>query len=227
MPKPIIVAVSVASACLALAAGACTSDKAPTSTASTASRPEPAGSTAPSQTPVLIWPAPGDPLERARAAALEPAVKEHLTFHVHAHLDVFLDGRPVTVPAGIGINIKDPGVRSFPGVDGSTTYGGIERCGQPCISPLHTHDVTGILHTESARLRPNTLGEFFVEWGVPLSDSCVGEYCVPERAIAVYVDGKAYQRDPRGIELTDMREIAVVIGTPPAEIPSTGDFSQA
>ena len=41
------------------------------------------------------------------------------------------------------------------------------------------------------------------------------------------VDGKRYAGDPHDIELTDLEEIAVVIGTPPAEIPSTADFSQA
>lgn len=36
----------------------------------------------------------------------------------------------------------------------------------PCISPLHTHDTTGSLHTESATAVPNRLGQFFTEWGV-------------------------------------------------------------
>lgn len=92
----------------------------------------------------------------------------------------------------------------------------LERCGEPCISPLHTHDATGIIHTESKRPEPNTLGQFFTEWGVRL----------PAK-IAVYVDGKPYRQDPRAIELTDRREIAIVIGTPPAQIPKTADFSNA
>ena len=41
-------------------------------------------------------------------AGLEPAQREHLDYHVHAHLDIFLDGRPVVIPAGIGINVDDP-----------------------------------------------------------------------------------------------------------------------
>jgi len=35
------------------------------------------------------------------------------------------------------------------------------------------------------------------------------------------VDGKPDTGDPRLIELEDKREIAIVIGSPPAEIPST------
>lgn len=176
--------------------------------------------------PAVSWPAPPDPLQRAVEAGLEPDVKEHHTNHVHAHLDVFVDGTPVTVPSGIGINTDDPDVRTFPDADGSTGYGGIDECRKPCISPLHTHDATGVIHTESATPEPNTLGEFFIEWGVRLDDSCVGEYCNPE-PIAFYLNGEPYTQDPRAIELTDHLEIAVVIGTPPPEIPETADFSGA
>jgi hypothetical protein len=173
-----------------------------------------------------LWPAPPDPLERTVAAGLEPERKEFLIHHVHAHLDVFVDGEPIAVPAGIGINIDDPDVHRFKEPDGSVSYGGITLCRKPCISPLHTHDGTGIIHTESASPEPNTLGQFFTEWGVRLSDSCVGEYCSPQ-PIAFYVDGKPYTQDPRAIELTDRKEIAIVIGTPPPEIPKTADFSKA
>jgi hypothetical protein len=168
---------------------------------------------------------PPDPLERTVAAGLEPAPKEHRTNHVHAHLDVFVDGQAIVVPAGIGINIDDPDVRTFDEPDGSVSYGGIELCAKPCISPLHTHFATGIIHTESASSEPNALGEFFSEWGVALSDSCVGEYCSP-KPIAFYVNGEPHTGDPSTIELTDHKEIAIVIGTPPPQIPSTADFSK-
>jgi hypothetical protein len=171
------------------------------------------------------WAAPADPLGRTVAAGLRPEPKEHLTYHVHAHLDVFVNGKHVTVPAGIGINIKDPEVKVFTDTpDGSKAYGGIELCAKACISPLHTHDNTGIVHTESATATGNRLGQFFTEWGVPLSRTCVGGYCRPSD-IGFYVDGKRYKDDPRTIALWDRREIAIVIGTPPEEIPKTADFS--
>ena len=175
----------------------------------------------------VSWPAPSDPLDRTVAAGLAPETREFLVNHVHAHLDVFVDGTPVVVPAGIGINIGDPGVRRFDEPDGSVAYGGITGCGTPCISPLHTHDATGIIHTESASPEPNTLGQLFTEWGVRLTDSCVGDYCSPATTIAVYVDGEPFTEDPNAIQLTDHREIAIVIGTPPAQIPKTADFSNA
>jgi hypothetical protein len=173
-------------------------------------------------TGVPEWAAPDDPLERTAAAGLEPEVREHLQNHRHSHLDVFVDGEAVTVPAGIGIDITDPGVRQFPGPG----YGGIEMCDDPCISPLHTHDTTGIVHTESAADDLLTLGQFFIEWNVRLEDGCVGEYCDADTEIAVYIDGERYDGDPALIELEDRREVAIVIGTPPAEIPDDADFSQ-
>jgi hypothetical protein len=173
--------------------------------------------------PELLWPAPPDPLERTVEAGLEPWPKEYLVNHVHAHLDVFVDGEPILVPAGIGINTQDPEVRTF---DDPVSYGGIEMCAQPCISPLHTHDETGVIHTESQETEPHTLGQFFVEWGVDLSETCVGEHCDPT-PIAVYIDGQRYEGDPRAIELTDMRVIVIAVGTPPQVIPSTFDFSNA
>lgn len=174
----------------------------------------------------IRWPAPADPLHRAVLAGLEPERAESLDFHVHAHLDVFVNGRPVTVPAGIGINTKDPGVKRFPTEDGSTGYGQIDGCDTPCISPLHTHDRTGILHTESATPAPNTLGQFFTEWGVKLSRSCVGGLC-PKHGVHVYVDGRRFTAPPTAIRLTDGREIAIVVGTPPKRIPKSADFSGA
>ena len=168
------------------------------------------------------WPAPADPMKLAEKAGLTPETHEFLLLHVHAHLDVFVNGSPVTVPAGIGINIHDPGVHNAKAKDGSTVYGFIDPpCAQPCISPLHTHDVSGILHTEAKKNQFNNLGEFFTEWNVQLDDKCVGGYCKPAAPISIYVDGDAYTGNPRQIGLEDLREIAIVIGTPPPKIPSS------
>jgi hypothetical protein len=112
-------------------------------------------------------------------------------------------------------------------VPGGTGYGGIALCDKPCISPLHTHDLTGILHTEAAESETNSLGQFFIEWGVALDENCVGGYCEPEAPISVFVDGERYEGDPADIALEDHREIAIVIGTSPSAIPSTYDFSNA
>jgi len=216
---PIRIAIAAATVVLAAGCG--------TSSAPSPVPPSPPAAAPSGQPAGLVWPAPPDPMERTVAAGLKPQPKEFLTHHVHAHLDVFVDGQRVTVPAGIGIQINDPAVRKGQGPDGSMSYGGIQLCNDPCISPLHTHDTSGILHTESASSQPNTLGEFFTEWGVPLDASCVATYCSPATKIAIYLDGEPFTGDPRTIELTDRREIAIVIGTPPARIPRSADFSNA
>jgi hypothetical protein len=168
------------------------------------------------------WPAPADPMKLTVAAGLTPETHEFVFLHVHAHLDVFVNGEAMPVPAGIGIDIDNPAVRRFKATDGSIGYGGISPpCAAPCISPLHTHFQDGVLHTEAKENQFNTLGEFFTEWAVRLDRTCVGGYCKPAAPITIYVDGKPETTDPRQIELEDKREIAIVIGSPPALIPSS------
>ena len=171
------------------------------------------------------WPAPANPMQQACKAGLVPENAERLEFHVHAHLDVYIDGKPVLVPAGLGIDTKNPGVHLF-NTNGMPAYGGINPpCDTPCISPLHTHDVTGILHTESATRKYNTLGQLFIEWDVRLTPSCVDTYCEPKTPIAVYVNGARSAGDPRAIPLSNFQQITIVIGTPPALIPNTGNWN--
>jgi hypothetical protein len=170
----------------------------------------------------IPWPAPPNPLELTRDAGLTPETHEFFDYHVHAHLDVFVNAQPVPVPPGLGIDIENPAVRHGRLEDGTDSYGGIDPpCSKPCISPLHTHDQTGVVHTESAQSSPNRLGQLFTEWDVRLNADCVGGYCRPGTSVLVYVDGELYEGDPAEIELTDGKEVAIVIGTPPAQIPSS------
>ena len=221
MQTPMTPRIAIAAASLVLGAAGCGGTSGSPAQASAS----PGAPLSPAARPEILWPAPTDPMDRAVEAGLTPETKEGLAYHAHAHLDVFVDGSPIVVPAGIGINVDDPGVRRFDEPDGSVGYGGIELCSQPCISPLHTHHETGIIHTESLTPEPYTLGQFFIEWGVPLSRSCVGAYCSPT-PIAMYVDGEPHSGDRGAIELTDRTEIAIVIGIPPSQIPSTADFSK-
>jgi hypothetical protein len=183
----------------------------------------------PTRAQAVRWPAPAPDrvVALTEAAGLTLEKQESLQHHVHSHLDMYVDGRRVVVPAGIGINIADPGVKHFP-IDGHMVHGRIDECNDPCISPLHTHDVSGILHTESATAVDNTLGQFFTEWNVTLTADCVDTYCTPDERIAVYVNGRKQPfADAADIALTDHKEIALVIGRPPSRIPKTADFSQA
>ena len=50
------------------------------------------------------WPAPVDVAAAVRAAGLPMLGSEGQVEHIHAHLDVVVDGHPVQAPAGIGID---------------------------------------------------------------------------------------------------------------------------
>jgi hypothetical protein len=184
-------------ALLVVALAACSSS----SSKSSAAKP-PEGNNMP-------WPAPSNPLELAVKAGLVPEKSESLQYHVHSHIDAFIDGKPIVVPGGIGIDISSPDVEKGE-IDGYPAYGGIGRCAEDCISPLHTHDATGTIHTESATKKNNTFGQFLTEWNVTL----------PAGA-KIYVNGAEFTGDPKTIPLSNNKEIALVIGTPPASIPST------
>ena len=166
-----------------------------------------------------------DPMERTAAAGLPPGPKEYLTNHVHAHLDVFVDGVPVRIPAGIGIDTADPDVKRFDVPDGSFAYGGIEMCSEPCISPLHTHDGSGILHTNrgTSSRTPSASSSPNGAWpsATPASGSSAARRRSPSMSTASPSPGPASDRAdrPPGDRDRDRH--------PPAVIPATADFSQA
>lgn len=139
------------------------------------------------------------------AARLEilglPGLSEEI-LHRHTRLEINVNGQPVEVPANLGIN-QAAGV----------------------FSPLHTHDVDGVVHTESddADFSPN-LGTLFDVWGLRLSDECIGAYCAEgDKELRVFVDGEEVTGDPREVALTDLSVIVVTYGTEeqlPDPIPS-------
>ncbi|MER0446446.1 hypothetical protein ABR738_18075 [Streptomyces sp. Edi4] len=135
------------------------------------------------------WPAPADPEAAAGAAGLEMMSAEGMVQHTHTHLDVLVDGRAVTVPASIGIDAP-----------------------RGLISPLHTHDTSGVIHVESPKRADFTLGQFMAEWGVPLSaDRVGGLHAGAGRRLRAYVNGRAVAGNPAAIVLRERDEIALVL----------------
>jgi hypothetical protein len=155
----------------------------------------------------LPWDRPEDQQSQVEAAGLSLTAKEQLQVHYHSHLDVFVDGKPVTVPPGLGINI---GPNGTPPAHGSAG-----------IAALHTHDPSGVLHVEAPKDDVFTLGQVFVEWGVLLKSGQVGAY----QPVRVYVDGKRYDGDPARIVLKEHEEIAIVAGKGNVKVPSHYNFA--
>jgi hypothetical protein len=145
------------------------------------------------------WPTPDHVPERVVAAGLPHSATEYLTVHYHAHLDIFVNGSPEPVASSIG------------------------RVDQDYFSPLHTHATSGMIHIEAARDERFSLGMLFTEWGVRLTDNCVGGYCRPATPISAFVNGKADGEPLPTIVLMKGEEIALVIGSPPSSIPSRWD----
>ncbi|HEY6283316.1 MAG TPA: hypothetical protein VIW22_05260 [Nitrososphaerales archaeon] len=64
--------------------------------------------------------------------------------HIHPYLQIWVDGKNVSIPGNIGITES-----------------------VSCLEPIHTHDSSGILHVELSQAEANrnwTLGNFFSIW---------------------------------------------------------------
>jgi hypothetical protein len=78
---------------------------------------------------------------------------------------------------------------------------------------LHTHDTSGIIHVESAKDQPYTLGQVFTEWGVALNSTQVGGlHADANHLFATYVNGTRFTGDPATLRLKRHLEIALWYG---------------
>ncbi len=143
--------------------------------------------------------------QRLKALGLPALSAEGTAMHIHQHLDIFIDGAPVAVPANIGINQ-----------------------GAQFISDIHTHDGRGVIHIEASKVQTFTLGQIYDIWGVRFTSQCIGSYCASgNKTIKVYSNGVLFSGDPRTLPLQSHQEIAVVFGAAsgtPAVIPVSYTF---
>jgi hypothetical protein len=111
------------------------------------------------------------------------------TFHIHAWLHIYVDGKQVTVPPNIGI-------------DQATQT----------ISPLHTHDTTGIIHMEADQQYDFTLGQFMNVWGVKFAADQIGSLKPKDdQKLQVYVDGQLI-KDPVNVVMQEHDNIVIGYG---------------
>jgi hypothetical protein len=124
---------------------------------------------------------------------------EQLAFHIHTHLTIFDNGQQQQVPGGIGIPGSKP-VNGFYGGQGS---------GATCFYFLHSHAADGIIHIESPVQETFTLGQFFDEWGQPLSTTQVG----PDHGkVTVLLNGKVFKGNPRNAPLGSHEDLQLDVG---------------
>ncbi|OLC85102.1 MAG: hypothetical protein AUJ08_03210 [Thaumarchaeota archaeon 13_1_40CM_3_50_5] len=126
---------------------------------------------------------------------------EQLNYHVHSHLDVFVDGQKQEIPASIGI-LSSPS----------------------CLYWLHTHDTAGLVHIEAPQSKEFTLGQFLDIWN-QTRDSSGLLSSVSNKNATAYVNGEPYRGDYRGVQLKSLEEIVLAFGKPPADIPKGYKFT--
>ncbi|BAS16655.1 conserved hypothetical protein [Arthrobacter sp. Hiyo8] len=136
-----------------------------------------------------------DAADRIRGVGLPILANEGTGEHFHAHLDMYVDGKAVSVPAGIG----------FADVNQGQSGG---------RSPVHTHDASGIIHVEADTPGERfTLAQFLREWGVLAGNATIGGH--PAGEWSVFVNGTRSQGPPDTVVLHPKEEIALVQGTAP------------
>jgi len=107
-------------------------------------------------------------------------------------LSMTIDGKPVTIPAKIGIDHslwKDHSLDQY----------GMQSMimNMSSMAPLHTHESNGTIHVESNTIRPYTLGQFLDIWGGLNTNG---------KTVKATVDGVPVQ-DYRNILLRDKEQI--------------------
>lgn len=131
--------------------------------------------------------------------------------HNHAYLEIYVDGKGVTVPPGLGIVYPQGSGVSALASDGLKS----------CLYPLHVHDQEpNIIHIESPVQKSYFLGEVFDLWGQQFSSTDVmGHKADASHKLVFQVfdaDGKmtTVTSDPRQIELKAHQTIVILYNSP-------------
>jgi hypothetical protein len=181
----------------------------------------PAGTPGPETVPVPSGPKLATLLNAATGQTVDGVqcqTNEQLVLHVHTHLTIFVNGKAQLIPYGIGI----PGFQAV-----STAQGPFVQTGT-CFYWLHVHANDGIIHIESPSTSESFfLGQFFHEWGIPLSKTQVGP---ATGNVTVFFTSpgqpaKLYTGNPNDIPLGDHYQIQLNVGTPivaPVQITNWG-----
>lgn len=138
--------------------------------------------------PIKANPHNGAPVDGITCIATEQTM-----LHIHAHLALFIDGKQLQVPAGIGIAPVPPA---------------------GCLYWIHTHDTSGIIHIEAPQLNPPaggpyTLGMLFDIWGQPLTPDDIAGKTGP---VTAYVNGARWNGNLRDIPLVAHQQVTLEVG---------------
>lgn len=144
----------------------------------------PASSVDPTATAIASMPAVG-------LSSIQCNSMEQLTYHVHAHVSIYINGQPATIPANVGIDQT-----------------------QGCFYWLHTHDTTGVIHIEAPGPSNFVLGTFFDLWKQKFSQLGYPQQLNQAGGWKVYVNGKLYNGDFRNVSLISHTLITLAYNSP-------------
>lgn len=153
------------------------------------STPRSDGTSAPNDAGVPPWPAPADVAARVAAAGLDLGPMGTAE-HYHPRLRIVIDGADVPVPPNIGV---DPSTGA--------------------MSALHTHEGDGTIHIEADSVgEVFTLGQFFTQWGVPLTPQQIGGVrAKPGQQVQVTSNGTPVTGDPADLRLEPDQQIVLTM----------------
>ena len=131
------------------------------------------------------WPAQKAGLaDRIEKLGFPPVGDE--SYHAHALLTVYRDGKELPVPADLGFDERG------------------------AHSSLHTHTPDGVIHMEADDPYPYTVSHVMTTWGVAFgADRLGGETATGEKKVHVYVNGKP---STPNAELKDGDNVVVAYG---------------
>lgn len=96
-----------------------------------------------------------------------PCGQEQVQVHYHEYIEMYANGHPVNLPAGIGI--VSPA--------GNANGGFASNGNTACLYPIHVHPSDqNVVHIESPSSSQFTLGQFFDLFGQPLSATQIAGY---------------------------------------------------
>lgn len=120
--------------------------------------------------------------------------QEYTTFHIHAHIDIFVNGQRTGIPAQIGIQ-------------------------NTCLYWLHTHTPDGVIHMESPKEREFTVGQFLDIWKSTNNISSI-----PNNEPIIFTNGNLASTKLNNTVMNAHDEIVLVYGDVPQNMPTFYQF---
>ena len=127
---------------------------------------------------------------------------EHFDVHIHAHVSIYIDGKPVTIPAQVGI-VSD----------------------SSCLYWLHTHTSDGVIHIEAPNGFSITLRNFLDIWGKRFPQLNYPSQLSDPSGWQVYVNGKPYTGNFQTIPLQSHTLITLAYNSPGVKPDTTFDWN--